>query len=93
MRENKIEKELVDEVKRLDGLCIKFISPSFNGVPDRIVLMHDGKLAFVEVKAPGKKPRPIQLKRIRQLKRLGFKCYVLDEPLDIKEIINEIQAT
>ena len=58
--------------KKRKGMALKFVSPGMNGVPDRIVLMPDGKMAFVELKAPGKKPRPLQLKRKRMLERLGF---------------------
>lgn len=50
-------------------------------------------MAFVEVKAPGEKPRPLQLSRHRLLRRLGFKVYVLDDESQIGGIINEIQST
>ena len=59
-------------------------------MPDRIVLMPGGKLGFVEIKAPGKKPRPVQARRIEQLKRLGFKVYVLDSAEQIPRILDEI---
>ncbi len=48
------------------------------GVPDRLVLLPKGKIYFVELKAPGKKLRPLQLKRKEQLESLGFKVYVID---------------
>jgi len=64
-----------------------------NGVPDRIVLMPDGKMAFVELKAPGMKPRPLQLKRKRMLERLGFLVYVVDNIEQIGGILDEIQST
>lgn len=64
-----------------------------NGVPDRIVLMPDGKMAFVELKAPGMKPRPLQLKRKRMLERLGFSVYVVDNIEQIGGVLNEIQST
>ena len=47
-------------------------------MPDRIVLLPGCCFAFVEVKAPGEKPRPLQLSRHRLLRRLGFPVYVLD---------------
>ena len=50
MREKEVEKKLVDEVKKRGGLCLKFVSPGFNGVPDRLLLLNKGKLSFVEVK-------------------------------------------
>jgi len=63
MREKEIEKKLVLEAKKRGGLAVKFVSPGFDGMPDRILLMPEGKIAFVEVKAPGKHPRPLQMAR------------------------------
>ena len=53
MLEKSIEKKLADAVKKRGGLAPKFVSPGLDGMPDRIVLMPGGRLAFVEVKAPG----------------------------------------
>ena len=51
-----------------------------------------GRIAFVEVKAPGEKPRPLQRLRIKTLRRLGFKAFVLDNPEQIGGIIDAIQT-
>jgi hypothetical protein len=93
MREKDIEQKLLTAVKAYGGVCWKFTSPGTAGVPDRIVLMPHGKIAFVEVKAPGEKPRPIQRLRIRTLRRLGFKAFVLDSPDQIGGIIDAVQTT
>ena len=93
MREKKIEQKLVNEVKKHHGKCWKFVSPGTDGVPDRIVLLHGGKIAFVEVKAPGEELRPQQRKRKRDLEKLGFKVYVLDNEDEIGGIIDEIHST
>ena len=58
MREKDIEKKLSLMVKKAGGIAVKFVSPSFDGMPDRLVLLPDGVVAFVELKAPGKAPRP-----------------------------------
>jgi len=92
MREKTIEQKFVMEVKRVGGLALKFTSPGFDGVPDRLALLPGGKMAFVEVKAPGEKPRPLQLARHRLLRRLGFKVYVLDDESQIGGMIDEIQS-
>ena len=73
MREKQIENKLATEAKKLGGIALKFVSPSFDGMPDRLVLIPDGHIAFVELKAPGKKPRPLQLSRHRLLRSLGFR--------------------
>ena len=92
MLEKTLEHKFVTEVKRVGGLALKFVSPGFDGVPDRLVLLPGGKLGFVEVKAPGKRPRPLQLARHRLLRRLGFKVYVLDDERQIGGIIRDIQS-
>lgn len=92
MRESFIEEKLTKAVKQNGGICWKFTSPGTAGVPDRIILMPKGRIAFVEVKAPGEKPRPLQLSRHRLLRRLGFKVYVLDALEDIEKIISEVMT-
>lgn len=93
MQEKTIEQRLVKAVKNAHGLCLKFISPGINGVPDRIVLLPKGKMAFIELKAPGKKPRDLQKRRLKQLSNLGFLCYVVDHADMIGGIIDEIQSS
>lgn len=93
MREKTIEQKFRAAVKTAGGLALKFASPGFDGVPDRLALLPGGRMAFVEVKAPGEKPRPLQLSRHRLLRRLGFKVYVLDDESQIGGIIDEIQST
>lgn len=92
MRELFIEEKLTKAVRQNGGVCWKFTSPGTAGVPDRIILMPKGRFAFVEVKAPGEKPRPLQLSRHRLLRRLGFKVYVLDALEDIEKIISEVMT-
>lgn len=93
MREKTIEKKLSDAVKARGGLAPKFTSPGFDGMPDRIVLMPGGHMAFVEVKAPGKAPRPLQEARHRMLRQLGFRVYVLNDSSKIGGILDEICTT
>ena len=93
MREKEIEKKLTQAVKHMGGICPKLVSPGFDGMPDRIVLLPKGRMAFVEVKAPGERPRPLQMARHRLLRRLGFRVYVLDSAEQIGGILDEIQST
>ena len=92
MREKQIEQKLVRAVKNIGGIAPKFVSPGFDGMPDRIVLLPGGHIGFVEVKAPGEKPRPLQLARHGLLRRLGFKVYVLDDEQQIGGILDEIRT-
>ena len=93
MREKEIEKKLTMEAKIRGGLAVKFVSPGFGGMPDRIILMPGGIIAFVEVKAPGKHPRPLQIARHKRLRELGFFVFILDDESQIGGIIDAVQAT
>ena len=93
MRENEIEKKLTLEAKRRGGLAVKFVSPSFDGMPDRILLMPGGIIAFDEVKAPGNLPRPLQMARHRILRGLGFSVFILDDESQIGGIFDAVQST
>ena len=93
MREKIIEQKLVTAVKKHGGICPKFTSPGFDGMPDRLLLLPHGKFAFVEVKAPGEKPRPLQLARHGMLQKLGYRVYVLDDVNQIGGILDAIQST
>lgn len=88
MLEKQIERKLCDEIKSKNGMCLK--QTGLAGIPDRLVLMPNGKCAFVELKAPGEKPRKLQQIRMKQLKKLGFKCYVIDGAEQIKPMLEVI---
>ena len=92
MREKTIEAKLVQTVRSMGGLALKFTSPGFDGVPDRLVLLPGGRIAFIELKAPGKILRPLQVRRKRQLEALGLSVYCIDSPEQIGGILSEIQG-
>lgn len=93
MREKQIEQKLGQAVKKKSGMCLKFVSPNFDGMSDRLILLLGGKIAFAELKAPGKKPRPLQLARHKTLMKLGFHVYVIDSIEQIGAILDEIQSS
>ena len=90
MREKTLERKFKEAVKVVGGIASKFVSPGFAGMPDRLVLLPDGKCGFVEVKRHGEKPRPLQKTRHGMLRRLNFKVFVLDRPEQIKQILEDI---
>ncbi|WP_322354315.1 VRR-NUC domain-containing protein [Dehalococcoides mccartyi] len=92
MREKTLERKLTEAVKAMGGIAPKFISPGFDGMPDRLVLLPDGKCGFVEVKRQGEKPRPLQESRHGMLRRLGFRVFVLDGLEQIPQILKEIRG-
>ena len=91
MYEREIERKLVARTKAMGGIAPKFTSPGFDGMPDRLILLPGGRMAFVELKAPGKKPRPLQETRHKLLRRLGFKVYVIDSVEQIGSVLSEIE--
>lgn len=93
LREKETERKLVRDVKAAGGMAIKLTSPSVDGLPDRLVLLNGGKIGFVELKVPGKKPRVLQVKRMKDLQALGFKVFVVDEKSQIGGVIDAIRAT
>ena len=93
MREKTIEHKLTIAAKNMGGIALKFVSPGFDGMPDRIVLLPGGHMGFVEVKAMGCKPRPLQLARHGLLRRLSFKVYVLNDEQQIGGILDEIRTS
>ena len=93
MREKQIEQKLVQAVRKSGGMCMKFVSPNFDGMPDRVILLPGGKIAFAELKETKKKPRPLQIARHKVLMKLGFRVYVIDSVEQIGVILDEIQST
>jgi len=98
MTEKHIEQKLTTAVKSLGGIAIKINSLSMSGLPDRLVLLPEGKALFVELKAPGKKMRALQVKRKRHLEELGFLVYCIDDVNQIEKILkgvmpNEVHTT
>ncbi len=73
MREKVIEQKLASEVLKRGGICPKWVSPSFSGVPDRLVFLPNGKFGLVEVKAPNQHPRALQVSRHKLFEHLGFR--------------------
>ena len=93
MLERQIELKLKCSVKARGGLALKFVSPGTAGVPDRIVLAPNGKVYFVELKAPGKSLSLKQVKMATVFERLGHKVRVIDSTQQVKEFVDEIYPT
>ena len=92
MRERSIESEFVRAVRNAGGMAYKLNSQTANGLPDRLVLFFPGKCVFVELKAPGKRMRPLQVKRRSQIQEMGFPVFCIDRISQIAPAIAAIQA-
>lgn len=91
MLEKQIEQYLGKRIKEQGGMSIKMTS--LIGIPDRLVLLPEGRCIFVELKSPGERPRKIQLKRMEQLRALGFKAYIVDSYERVDEVIHDALQT
>ena len=78
MREKVVEAYLRDRVKSSGGQAYNFILPGNAAVPDRMVLFPGGRIAFVELKAPGNEPTPLQMLQQKRLRDLGFEVFTVD---------------
>ena len=88
MRESVVERHLKKALEKHGGQALKFVSPSLNGMPDRLCILPGGRMFFVELKAPGGKPRPLQKRRHQQLRDLGVDVFVVDHPNQIEVMLD-----
>lgn len=91
MLEKEIEKKLVSEVRKLNGMCLKLNSQSANGIPDRLVLLPKGKLCFVELKRPGEDLKELQQYWVNVLNGLGFPAIKIDSLDDVDKFIRKVR--
>lgn len=90
MLEKEVERKLIKPVKNMGGLCLKFVTPGFTGVPDRIILLPGAHILFVETKKPGKVERPRQTFVQGILRRLGFTVYsTVDSAAKVAAVVEE----
>lgn len=86
MREKEVEKYLIRKVSSLGGIAFKFVSPGMSGVPDRIVC-YQGQSFFVELKAPGSKPRELQMAMAKRIRTTGMKVYCISNKEQVNDLI------
>jgi hypothetical protein len=88
--EKYLEKKLTEEVKKLGGMCLKFGTSGFTGMPDRIIL-HSGRAIFVELKGLGRKQTLKQQAVSRKLAQLGFTVWVIDSHESLEDFLSLLE--
>lgn len=89
IREVTIERHLVEQVRRLGGIAMKFVSPGYRGVPDRLILL-DGEAVFVETKTPVGRLSPHQIKMHEILRDFGFRVFVAASREEVDEVVEQL---
>lgn len=95
MRESDIERHLVKRVKELGGEVRKVQWIGRNGAPDRLVMlpfrpksnMAADTTVWVELKAPGQKPRPNQIREHAKMRAMGQRVVVIDSIEGVEELL------
>lgn len=90
-REASIEQGLRIRLQRLGCLFYKWVSPGNNGVPDRIVIMPDGSVIFVELKTSRGNLSPDQRIQIRRLSRNHARVVVIYGKQDADNFVREVE--
>ena len=85
--EKAMERYLVDEVKKLGGVCLKYSNQNMAGYPDRLILLPGAITIWVELKSKGKHTTTLQNVRICTLQNLGYSVFVCDNKEAIDKII------
>lgn len=91
MLEKEVERYLVKNVKNLGGLCLKFESPGFTGVPDRIIILKNKPVVFVELKRPKGGRYSARQKLVeRDFNKLGQKVYKVKNKEEVDKLVEEL---
>lgn len=92
LSEKSVERYLTDGVKKLGGMCLKFVSPSTAGVPDRLILLPEGRVVFVEVKSSVGKLSKIQEYMIEEMRIRGADVRVLYGLKDVEDFLSGVET-
>lgn len=87
--EKTLEHSLVEKIRQRGGICLKLQGNMYAGMPDRLILLPEGRMVFVELKSEGIRPRKLQLVRHEELRALGFKVFVIDTQEKLIQFLNE----
>ena len=91
MRERDIERDLVRQAKSLQGEVRKIMYIGHRGAPDRLLMMPKGILVWVELKAPGEKPEPHQLREHERMRKMGQRVEVIDSLEGVDNLMGEFR--
>lgn len=88
--EKDIERKIGEFAKKQGCLFYKFTSPARRAVPDRMIITPKGVIGFLEVKAKGKKPTPLQMNEIITLTKQNCDATWCDNVEDGCEFVRKL---
>lgn len=92
IREREVERYLVKRLKEMGLSCVKFIPDQLNGMPDRVVLLSEGRVRWVELKTKGGELSEIQKLRHEELRRAGHVVEVVWSKEQADELCERLAA-
>ena len=72
------QSKIIKEYEAKGYLVLKLIRLNLNGFPD-LMCLRDGNVIFIESKEANDTLKPLQEKRIKELKRIGFDAFVMKD--------------
>lgn len=84
--EAKLEAAVKKWAEEKGWYCRKFVSTSQRSVPDRLFIK-EGRVVFIELKSPGKKPTRAQMIELELIRDHGGEAHWADNLDDVKEIL------
>lgn len=88
--EKDLEAKVGRWVKSRGGLWLKWVSPGFTGVPDRILIAQGGKVVFVEMKQESGRLMKRQVWVGALLKRMGCVVYQVFNEEQARQMLREV---
>ena len=72
-------------------VCVKFVPEQRPGMPDRLVLMSDGRVVWVELKTDGGRLSELQRFRHTELRKMGHEVAVLWNKDQVDEFVDTLR--
>ena len=89
IHERDIEAHLVSSCKGFEVRKVQWVGRW--GAPDRVIFAPGGVVVWVELKAPGKKPRPNQLREHERMRAMGQRVEVIDSIDGVDRLVMELR--
>lgn len=86
MTEQQIQSAIKKKLTTAGWFVTKLIQTSTPGIPDLLALSRAGRLVFIEVKRPGKKPAPLQGYMIEKLQAHKVEAIVAYSVEDVQHL-------